>query len=75
MEHKVKMTFNISSFEPISEDSGNKLVGGFSASLTGTGDSVETLSNNCNGGNCFTNCGGGQNIKCNSVTGCTSTKE
>lgn len=70
MENKINITFNISSFEPISENSENKLIGGFSVSLSGGRDSLETLSNNCQGGNCSTNCGGAQNIKCNSVAGC-----
>ncbi|WP_452225613.1 hypothetical protein [Lacinutrix chionoecetis] len=70
MKNKAKIVFNISNFEPISENSENKLIGGFSASMTGGADSLDTISNNCMGGNCDTNCGGGQNIKCNSVNGC-----
>lgn len=70
MENKIKLTFNISSFEPISEDSENKLVGGFSSSKSGGKDSVANLSNNCHGGNCVWGCGSGQNVGCNEVAGC-----
>lgn len=70
MGNELKVTFNISNFEPISEDSGNKLVGGFSASVSGIGESVLSLSNNCSGGNCVEGCGSGQNINCNVAKGC-----
>ncbi len=72
MATKVKLSFEISNFETISENSEKKLVGGFSASLTGGSDSLETLSNNCNGGNCSFGCGssGSTNKGCNSVAGC-----
>ncbi|WP_452225611.1 hypothetical protein [Lacinutrix chionoecetis] len=75
MGNKIKLSFNISNFEPISEDSENKLIGGFSTSLSGSGDSLETLSNNCSGGNCVEGCGSGQNINCNAVKGCGVIKE
>ncbi|WP_452225614.1 hypothetical protein [Lacinutrix chionoecetis] len=64
------MTFDISNFESISENSENKLIGGFSVSFTGGVNSLETISNNCEGGNCATRCGSGQNIGCNDVAGC-----
>lgn len=75
MDNKIKITFDISNFEPISEDSGNKLVGGFSASMSSNGESLESLSNNCNGGNCIKGCGDGQNVNCNTVAGCSVVKE
>ena len=76
MGTKVKLTFDISNFEAISENSEKKLVGGFSSSLTGGSDSLETLSNNCHGGNCATGCGTNEthgcstNASCNAVAGC-----
>ena len=70
MGTKVKLTFDISNFEAISENSEKKLVGGFSSSLTGGSDSLETLSNNCHGGNCAPGCGGTKNVGCNEVAGC-----
>ncbi len=70
MATKVKLTFDISNFEAISENSEKKLVGGFSSSLTGGSDSLETLSNNCHGGNCAVGCGAERNIQCNVVVGC-----
>lgn len=70
MKNKNKLIFNISEFEPISANSENKLVGGFSHTISGGGNSSGTISNNCQGGNCKTNCGGGQNIECNTTLGC-----
>ena len=69
MKNKAKILFDISNFEPVSEDSESKLVGGFSTSLAHREDcSVETLSNNCLGGNCADGCGDGQTSNC--AAGC-----
>lgn len=71
MKSKINVTFDIANFEPLSENNENKLVGGFSVSLSGRGGGTNTITdNNCHGGNCDTNCGGGQNINCNTVSGC-----
>ncbi|WP_452225612.1 hypothetical protein [Lacinutrix chionoecetis] len=71
MKNQINLTFKISNFEPISENSENMLVGGFSLSLSGAGEvSLDTISNNCFGGNCTWGCGDGKNIGCNTVTGC-----
>ncbi len=69
MENKVKMRFDISNFESVTEDSENRLVGGFSASVSGTfQDPVQQTTNNCLGANCVSGCGDGQNV--NGVAGC-----
>ena len=70
MGNKVKMMFDISNFEPVSEDSESKLVGGFSISLSQqTQDPVQQeTTNNCQGGNCVKGCGDGQTL--NGVAGC-----
>lgn len=68
--NKINLIFNISDFESVSENSENKLIGGFSSSLKGGIHNLEALSNNCDGGNCATRCGSGQNISCNAVAGC-----
>ncbi|WP_340203326.1 hypothetical protein [Ascidiimonas sp. W6] len=69
MGNKVKMIFDISNFEPVAEDSENKLVGGFSASVSGTfQDPVQETTNNCQGGNCVKGCGDGQIL--NGAAGC-----
>ncbi len=72
MLSKIKLSYDFSNFEPISENSENKLIGGFSVSITGGVDSLETMSNNCQGSNCAANCDGSgvQNTKCNTVTNC-----
>lgn len=71
MKNNIKVTVNISGFEPISETSENKLIGGFSASLSTNDESLQSLSNNCHGGNCVKGCGGWpSNDWCNSVPGC-----
>ena len=70
MGNKVKLMFDISNFEPVSEDSENKLVGGFSTSLSRQDqDPVQQeTANNCLGGNCTDGCGGGQTL--NGAAGC-----
>ncbi len=69
MGNKVKMMFDISNFESVAEDSENKLVGGFSASVSRTqSQTQETTTNNCLGANCVEGCGNGQNV--NGVAGC-----
>ena len=55
-------------FEPLSEEAEN-LLGGFSATLTGTSLGEETgPANNCLGGNCIAGCGSGQEV--NTVSQC-----
>ncbi|WP_340203320.1 hypothetical protein [Ascidiimonas sp. W6] len=69
MGNKVKKMFDFSSFEPVAEDSENKLVGGFSASVSRSqSQSQDTVSNNCLGANCASGCGNGQNA--NGAAGC-----
>ncbi|WP_340203318.1 hypothetical protein [Ascidiimonas sp. W6] len=69
MKNKVKFMFDISNFEPVAEDSENKLVGGFTASISSNRvQGVETITNNCQGGNCVEGCGGGGTV--NAVAGC-----
>ena len=70
MGNKVQMIFDISNFEPIAEDSESKLVGGFSTSLSrqNAQQQEETVTNNCQGGNCASGCGGGQIL--NGAAGC-----
>lgn len=76
MGSKLKLKFDVANFEPLSENNERKLVGGFSVSLSGKGEINNTITdNNCYGGNCDTNCGGGQNISCNTVSGCGVIKE
>ncbi len=57
MKNKLKMIFDISNFEPVNENSENKLVGGFSESISSIGQSLELIANNCNGANCYSGCG------------------
>ena len=73
MGNKVKVMFDIAGFEPVIEDSENKLVGGFSASVAQQRKDEPCVddpnpSNNCLGANCATGCGGGQIL--NGVAGC-----
>ncbi|WP_340203324.1 hypothetical protein [Ascidiimonas sp. W6] len=69
MGNKVKMMFDISNFEPVAEASENKLVGGFSVSVSrGQSQEQDTITNNCLGANCTEGCGNGQNV--NGVAGC-----
>lgn len=72
METMLKINFNLADFEAISETAENQLVGGFSTSISvmaGTPFAVED--NNCNGGNCVSGCGTGQNVsQCNTTPGC-----
>lgn len=73
MKNKIKISFNISSFEAISENSENKLVGGFSKSQSSSSNYDFNTTNNCYGGNCSTDCGDGpigQNSQCNVAQGC-----
>ena len=66
-----KITFDISNFEPISENTENKLIGGFSQSQSSSVRfDFNVEGNNCQGGNCVEGCGSGQNIGCNAVAGC-----
>ncbi|WP_452225608.1 hypothetical protein [Lacinutrix chionoecetis] len=73
MKNKIKLSFGISNFEPISETSESKLIGGFSKSQSSSmGFDYEINGNNCMGSNCASNCDGSgvQNTKCNTVTNC-----
>ncbi|WP_452225610.1 hypothetical protein [Lacinutrix chionoecetis] len=71
MKNSAKISFNLLGFEPITETSENKMIGGFSDSVNGKIDSLNTLSNNCMGGNCTKGCGDWPtNDSCNSVAGC-----
>jgi hypothetical protein len=67
-----KINFKYTDFEPISETSESQLTGGFSSAISvlpGTPFAVED--NNCNGGNCTSGCGTGQNVsQCNTTMGC-----
>lgn len=66
-----KVLMDLTQFESISETSGQQLIGGFSATFSTT-ELVDDSggSNNCQGGNCKTGCGTGQNIQCNTVDNC-----
>jgi len=68
----VKITVDLTQFESISSTSGERLIGGFSASFTTIpgGAVADVGSNNCQGGNCAIGCGGGQNFQCNTAVGC-----
>lgn len=72
MKNKIKVIFEIKNFESLSENSENKLVGGFSHTISGGGNSSGTISNNCQGGNCVEGCGSGQNVQCNQTIGCST---
>lgn len=68
---KIKTVIVLNDFEKVSE-SQKKLVGGFSSSFHQI-DSIKIddgSTNNCNGGNCVSGCGTGQNVNCNSTLGC-----
>jgi hypothetical protein len=68
MDLKISMSLN--RFESLSETAENKMIGGFSASFSTEPVDDGGGSNNCDGGNCKTGCGTGQNISCNTVAGC-----
>jgi hypothetical protein len=74
MKQKSKSKIVITRFEPVREGEENKLIGGFSGSLSGKDiqDSIGLGSNNCEGGNCSSGCGIGQNVGCNSHSGCNN---
>ncbi|GAA4208134.1 hypothetical protein GCM10022289_31620 [Pedobacter jeongneungensis] len=69
---KTIIKFNVTAFESIHERDGNHLIGGFSASFANNEDSGEGggETNNCQGGNCRSTCGEGQNIQCNTKSLC-----
>lgn len=64
--------FNTSKFEPISNVNAAHLIGGFSQSYSSSVDDEDSSgeTNNCNGNNCRTNCGEGQNRDCNTTAHC-----
>ena len=70
MENNSRIMFDISNFEPVTEDSGNKLVGGFSASkaLIIIAHPLDNAHNKCIG-NCIAGCGG---PTLNGTAGCSS---
>lgn len=73
MKNKTKISYRISNFESVSENAENKLVGGFSQTQSSSMGFDFTMSNNCYGGNCTTDCGNGpigQNVQCNVAQGC-----
>lgn len=59
-------------FDVISEQQNGKLIGGFSGafSVESLYTTINTVSNNCNGQNCASGCGTGQNIHCNTGIQC-----
>lgn len=68
-----KFGITLESFESLTENNVNQLVGGFSKSFSTVDISYnELLGNNCHGMNCFAGCGsgGGQNQVCNTALGC-----
>lgn len=74
MKSKITVRFEIKNFESLSENSESKFVGGFSHTISGGGNSSGTISNNCQGGNCTTDCGTGgpigKNLQCNVAQFC-----
>ncbi|WP_312741715.1 hypothetical protein [Sphingobacterium multivorum] len=67
-----KITFSIDQFESITETAGHKFIGGFSMAYGNDPDDTDDggVTNNCDGGNCKSSCGTGQNIQCNTVANC-----
>lgn len=67
-----KLRITLSSFETLTENNANELVGGFSKSFSDQSSVLaNTLANNCYGGNCTQGCGSGQNTQlCNTYFGC-----
>lgn len=67
--------FLLLNFEPVSNELEEKLIGGFSQSVSVAGPTTtidDGASNNCMGGNCTNGCGmGGQNSGCNATSGCS----
>lgn len=62
---KSKTTVILTGFEEISESHVKQLLGGFSHTITNPNTGIDTgTTNNCEGGNCVTGCGNGQNINC-----------
>ncbi|MEE4000515.1 hypothetical protein V1T75_09195 [Tenacibaculum sp. FZY0031] len=72
MTNNVRLSLSVSNFEPISENTENKLIGGFSQSISSSIRRENPSANNCEGQNCASGCTGGdpQNTKCNTVTNC-----
>jgi hypothetical protein len=68
--------FSILEFAQISTELEQKLIGGFSQTISIVGPTTtidDGASNNCLGGNCTNGCGmGGQNSCCNSAAGCSN---
>lgn len=71
---KIKTTLFLEGLEKVSESDGKTLIGGFSLSIVGPGgldpDTGTGEANNCQGGNCVSGCGNGQNVQCNTIAGC-----
>ncbi|WP_326982458.1 hypothetical protein VUJ46_20100 [Chryseobacterium sp. MYb264] len=69
---KSKTIMVLTGFEKISESQGKQLLGGFSNTITNptTGiDLDDGTTNNCQGGNCATNCSIHQNLNCRGACG------
>ena len=69
---KRKITLVLTGFEKISESQGKQLLGGFSNTITDLTigiDPGDGTSNNCQGGNCATNCSVHQNLNCRGACG------
>lgn len=67
-----KLNLKIVNFEKITESNGKKIIGGFSQSvfISDPTSFDDGSTNNCQGGNCTRDCGHGQNIQCNTQSGC-----
>ena len=67
---KSKTKLVLTGFEKISESQENKLIGGFSKTISDPTTILDGggTTNNCQGGNCKDGCGQGQNVNC--IQGC-----
>lgn len=73
MKKNYKVKLKLINFELIKKDESNKLLGGFSLSLSSNSDIlISGETNNCEGGNCASGCGVGQNVSCNTSAGCSN---
>ena len=70
MKNKITLTFE--DYEKTSEPQEDYLVGGFSKSFSNQKEiAFAEHTNNCDGGNCVSGCGGNGNYSCNTATGCS----
>ncbi|MEE4000514.1 hypothetical protein V1T75_09190 [Tenacibaculum sp. FZY0031] len=65
-----KLSFDISIFESISENSESKLIGGFTQSFSSSFIKEDETANNCLGGNCSAGCGASNNCLGTGGNGC-----